>query len=56
MFIGIGMDELAIYDALQECLLTDEEFAQGIEAWQQLEDPFPEWNLTIEEALSVQSQ
>ena len=56
VFIGIGMDELAIYDALQECLLTDEEFAQGIEAWQQLEDPFPEWNLTIEEALSVQSQ
>ncbi|MCH2180789.1 MAG: GTP-binding protein [Mariniblastus sp.] len=56
VFIGIGMDELAIYDSLQECLLTDEEFAQGVESWQQLQDPFPQWNLTLEEALASQSE
>lgn len=55
VFIGIGMDEIAIYDSLQECLLTDEEFAQGIEAWMQLSDPFPAWNMTVDDALAAQS-
>ena len=53
VFIGIGIDEIAIYDSLQACLLTDEEFAAGIEAWMKLPDPFPPWNLTLEEALSA---
>lgn len=54
VFIGIGLDEIAIYDSLQDCLLTDEEFAEGIEAWRQLPDPFPAWNVTVEEALAAQ--
>lgn len=53
VFIGIGMDEIALYDSLQECLLTDEEFALGIEAWKQFQDPFPEWNMSVEEALAA---
>lgn len=53
VFIGIGMDEIAIYDSLQDCLLTDEEFALGIEAWKKLSDPFPEWNLNIEDVLAT---
>ena len=52
VFIGIGMDELAIYDSLQECLLTDEEFAEGIEAWQNLADPFPRWDFSVEQAIA----
>ncbi len=55
VFIGIGMDEIAIYDSLQACLLTDEEIAAGIEAWQRLEDPFPRWDITVDEALAARS-
>lgn len=52
VFIGIGMDEIAIYDSLQECLLNDEEFAEGIDAWKHYFDPFPRWNTSVEEALA----
>jgi hypothetical protein len=52
VFIGIGMDEIEIYDSLQECLLTDEEFAMGPAAWAELADPFPKWNRTIDELLA----
>ena len=53
VFIGIGMDEMAIYDALQECLLTENEFASGIESWKHFQDPFPPWNMKVEEALAT---
>ncbi|MEN0109421.1 MAG: GTP-binding protein, partial [Planctomycetota bacterium] len=53
VFIGIGMDELEIYDSLQECLLTDEELAEGIEAWKRYEDPFPKWDASVEQALAA---
>ena len=56
MFIGIGMDEPAIRNALQECLLTDEEYAEEIQAWQCQEDPFPPWNVSIDEAVSGSAQ
>lgn len=46
VFIGIGMDELALYDSLQTCLLTDDEISQGPQAWQDLADPFPLWDIT----------
>ncbi len=55
VYIGIGMDEIAIYDSLQACLLTDEEYAEGIEAWKRFPDPFPKWNLTVAEALAARS-
>ena len=54
VFIGIGLDEKSIMESLEACLLTDEEFARGIEAWQQLEDPFPPWNMSIDDALAAQ--
>ena len=53
VYIGIGMDELAIYDSLQECLLTDEEMALGIQAWMQFRDPFPAWSISVDEALAA---
>ena len=52
VFIGIGMDEIALYDSLQECLLTDEEFELGIDHWLELPDPFPKWNLSVEEVIA----
>lgn len=45
VFIGIGMDQLALYDSLQACLLTDEEVARGPASWPELTDPFPAWNV-----------
>jgi len=41
VFIGIGMDDVALYDSLIECLLTDEEMAKGPEHWATFQDPFP---------------
>ncbi|MDA7980351.1 MAG: GTP-binding protein [Pirellulales bacterium] len=55
VFIGIGMDEIGTYDSLQECLLTDEECSAGIEAWKHFQDPFPRWNLDVDQALSART-
>ena len=52
VFIGIGMDEIDLYDSLQACLLSDEELAQGPQLWQEFSDPFPNWNVTVDEFLS----
>lgn len=57
VFIGIEMDELEIYDSLQECLLTDTELALGPAAWATMVDPFPKWNRTVDDLLaSIESQ
>ena len=55
VFIGIGMDELAIYDSLQACLLTDEEMELGIRAWSEFHDPFPKWNVSVDDALATRA-
>ena len=51
VFIGIGMNENTISELLEDCLLTETEFNEGIEAWKGFKDPFPKWSLTVEEAL-----
>lgn len=56
VFIGINMDEPSITKSLEACLLTDEEFAMGIEAWTQYDDPFPAWNMSVNEALVAQQE
>mgnify|MGYP000535881602 CR=1 FL=1 len=43
VFIGQGLDKQQVIDKLSECLLTDEELAQGKNAWAKLSDPFPSW-------------
>lgn len=40
VLIGIGMDERALIQLLDSCLLTDAEMADGPEGWLGLEDPF----------------
>lgn len=42
-FIGHQLDEAALVEKLDACLLTDTEMAAGPEAWAALPDPFPEW-------------
>ena len=53
VFIGIDMDEIDIYDSLQECLLTEAEYAAGAKTWSNFPDPFPKWNLSVDEAISA---
>lgn len=51
VYIGIEFDELAIYDALNACLLTDEELAAGPVVWTTYADPFPAWNCELNQVL-----
>jgi G3E family GTPase len=41
VFIGNAMSQERITQILDDCLLTDMEFAQGPEAWTNMEDPLP---------------
>ena len=51
VFIGQGLDQQAMTQALDECLLSEEEVLRGVAYWATLSDPFPAW----EQALSVAS-
>ncbi|WP_257455693.1 zinc metallochaperone GTPase ZigA [Archangium lipolyticum] len=48
VFITRQVDQTLLREALEECLLTDEELTQGPEGWSQLEDPFPPWVMVRE--------
>ncbi|MEW4453337.1 GTP-binding protein [Bremerella sp. JC817] len=41
VFIGINVDRTQVESRLNECLLTDLEFAAGPELWERLPDPLP---------------
>ncbi|MFG0266346.1 MAG: CobW family GTP-binding protein [Rhodopirellula sp. JB055] len=43
--IGHHLDEAEFRERLDRCLLTDEEFESGPEAWALFEDPIPAWEL-----------
>ena len=43
VFIGQGLDELAIKKALDECLVSEDDMLKGEEFWTNLDDPFPPW-------------
>ncbi len=43
VLIGVGMDEVALRQRFDACVLTEAEMAQGPEAWAGYEDPFPAW-------------
>ena len=43
VFIGQGLDQAAITEALDNCLLSEEDVLQGKSYWANLEDPFPSW-------------
>jgi G3E family GTPase len=49
VFIGQDMDETAITAALDACLLSDLEAAQGASAWTD-DDPFPAWEIVEAQA------
>ncbi|MFT5852431.1 MAG: G3E family GTPase [Colwellia sp.] len=43
VFIGQKLDKQAMTNALDQCLLSEEELSQGKSYWATLSDPFPEW-------------
>ena len=43
VFIGQGLNQAAITQALDACLLTEDEILQGRSYWTSLNDPFPAW-------------
>ena len=43
VFIGQNLDARTITEALDNCLLSEEELLAGRAYWQQLPDPFPRW-------------
>jgi G3E family GTPase len=44
VFIGQHLDKARIREALDACLLSDEELIAGRELWLTLPDPFPSWS------------
>ncbi|MFL9868362.1 GTP-binding protein [Paraburkholderia fungorum] len=44
VMIGVGIDPTVWKAKFDACLVTDEEFAAGPQAWQQFADPFPAWD------------
>jgi G3E family GTPase len=43
VFIGQSLDEKAITNALDNCLVTEDDMLKGKEFWTTLNDPFPPW-------------
>ena len=43
VFIGQGLDKQKMTEAIDKCLLSDEELMQGKEYWATFNDPFPAW-------------
>jgi len=43
VFIGQQLDKQAMIDALNQCLLSDDELLKGKDHWATFNDPFPQW-------------
>jgi G3E family GTPase len=43
VFIGQKLDQAAMTQALEDCLLSDDELLKGKDFWKTLNDPFDEW-------------
>ena len=43
VFIGQGLDKNKITEALDNCLLSEDELLKGKDFWETLPDPFPAW-------------
>ena len=55
VFIGTGINKDDIQNRLESCLLTDDEFAQGPDAWKTYTDPIHAWELN-EDSLDLENE
>jgi G3E family GTPase len=46
VFIGQGLNKAAMLEALDDCLLSEQEVLRGVPYWSTLKDPFPAWEQT----------
>lgn len=44
VFIGKGLDKTAMIDALDNCLVSEDDLLKGEEFWTTMNDPFPPWS------------
>ena len=44
VFIGQGLDKTAMIDALDNCLVSEDDLLKGEEFWTTMDDPFPPWS------------
>ena len=44
VFIGQGLDKTAMIDALDDCLVSEDDLLKGEEFWTTMDDPFPPWS------------
>ena len=44
VFIGQGLDKTAMIDALDDCLVTENDLLKGEDFWTTMTDPFPPWS------------
>ncbi len=44
VFIGQDLDRALLLAELESCLLTEEEIAEGADAWRGYDDPFTSWD------------
>ena len=44
VFIGQNLDKTAMIDALNDCLVSEEDLDRGEDFWESLSDPFPPWS------------
>ena len=44
VFIGQGLDKTAMIDALDDCLVLEDDLLKGEEFWTTMNDPFPPWS------------
>jgi len=56
VMIGIDLDATAWQAKLDSCLLNDDEFAAGPNAWQHYADPFPSWDVDDEHGDDAQGE
>ena len=44
VFIGQNLDKTGMIDALNDCLVSEEDLERGEDFWESLSDTFPPWS------------
>ncbi|MDZ4097609.1 MAG: zinc metallochaperone GTPase ZigA [Methylophilaceae bacterium] len=53
VMIGINMNKAALIESFDACLLTNEELALGMDKWKSFTDPFPVWQVQVQDSEEI---